>query len=228
MSTDTVKVKKSLGCFPFLLVAMLIIGGIGTYSTLTHPPVDYIKLFLTLIVLAIFLVVWSPWLENMRQWHPTIILVPFVASMLVAIYPLITKHSVDYVLLLLTIATYTFIALPFSPWYGSIVRKNPLTIAIIAGLTIFIAFLQFVLYPHPDYFGIFWLAVGAIVFAFVICSLARRRPQVTPINTTNEEPIAPDGNAEPLDEEPTSERTILGIHMKFYRHGRFGRIKFEF
>ncbi len=228
MSTDTVEVKKSLGCFPFLLVFILIIGIIAIYPLVTHPPVDYIKLSLTLVALTIFLVIWSPWLENIRQWHPTIVLVPFVALMLVAVYPLITKHSIDYVLLLLTITMYTSLSLPSSPWYNSMVRKNPLIIAISAGLTIFIGCLQFVLYPHPDYFGIFWLAVGAIVFAFVIRSLARKRPQVAATNTTNEEPHVPYRNAETADEEPTSERTILGIHIKFYRHGRFGRIDFEF
>jgi hypothetical protein len=220
--------RKSLGCFPFLVISILIMGALTIYPIVTHPPVDYIKLFLTIVTLAIFLVVWSPWLKDMRNWHPTIVLVPFVAMMLVAIYPLITQHSVNYVLLLLTIATYTSLAVPSSPWYSSMVRRNPLIIVIVAGLTIFVSCLQFVLYPHPDYFGIFWLAIGAIVFAFVIGSLARRRQQIATTNTTHEEPTVSHRNAEIVDEEPTSERTILGIHIKFYRHGRFGRIDFRF
>ncbi len=171
MSTNTTKPKKNWGCFPYLVAFVLILSGISLYPLVTHPPVDYLVLLLKLSTFTVLLLVWSPWFNNIRQWHPTVVLLPYLGFMLQAIYPLVNQHSVDYFTLLTTIGIYTLLALPSSPWYRYMRQRNAHIILVVMGFSLFLGFIPFMVRPHIDYFGIFWLIVCILAFLFAMYTL---------------------------------------------------------
>lgn len=228
MSTDIAKPKKGLRCFSYLLLFVLIMVGIIIYSTITHPPIDYFKVFSVLAISATLLLIYSPWLKNVRLGHPTIVILPLFLAMLLTLYPLVTRGSVDYLMVFLTIATYTLIALSISPLYRQMLQRSSLIVPIVIGLSIIVEVLPSLLRPRVDYFGLFWLAVGVVAYILVLLFIARKRPQVATATTTGEEPVVPHQIAEPLDEKPTSEFTFLGIRVKVFGRGRFRRMRIEF
>jgi len=136
MSTDIAKPKKGLRCFSYLLLFVLIMVGIIIYSTITHPPIDYFKVFSVLAISATLLLIYSPWLKNVRLGHPTIVILPLFLAMLLTLYPLVTRGSVDYLMVFLTIATYTLIALSISPLYRQMLQRSSLIVPIVIGLSI--------------------------------------------------------------------------------------------
>ncbi len=221
MSSDATTPKKNWGCFPYLVAFVLILGGITLYPLVTHPPVDYLMLFLRLSTFALLLLVWSPWFNNVRQWHPTVVLLPYLGFMLQAIYPLVTQHSVDYFTLLTTIGIYTLLALPSSPWYRYMQQRYTLAFPIFIGFALFLGFLPFVLRPHIDYFGIFWLIVGSIAFFVVLYVLGKRGPGISTAEAPlHEEPIVQHESTSSSNEEPASEITVFGIHLKVHRRSK--------
>jgi hypothetical protein len=228
MAADRTKPKKNWGCFPYFVAFVLALGTITLYPMVTHPPVDYLLLLLKLSTFALLLLIWSPWFNNIRQWHPTVVLLPYLGFMLQAIYPIMSQHSVDYFTLLTTISTYTLLALPSSPWYRYMQQRHTLALPIFIGLTFFLGFLPFMLHPRPDYFGIFWLIVGIIAFLFILYFLGKRRPEASTTTTQLQEEPTTQGEyiASSMNEEPTSEFTIFGIHLKVYRRRKSMRIDF--
>lgn len=227
MSTNTTKSKKRWGCFPYVVVLVLIGGAISLYPLVTHSPIDYLSLILRVGTFAVLLVVWSPWFSDIRQWHPTIILLPYVGFMLQAMYPILTQQPVDYLSLLLTICTYTLLAMPVSPWYKYIQQRHTFTFPLFVGLCLFVELLSFVLHSGPDYFGLFWLVVGIIVFLFILYVMSKRN---SAISTTVAQPpieqVAQHQNSPSSDEKPTSEFSIFGIPIKAHKRQKSMHIDF--
>ncbi len=220
MSADATTLKKNWGCFPYLVAFVLILGGISLYPLVTHPPVDYLMLFLRLSTFALLLLVWSPWFNNIRQWHPTVVLLPYLGFILQAIYPLMTQRSVDYFTLLTTIGSYTLLALPSSPWYRDMRQRNAHIILVFIGVALFLGFLPYMLRPHIDYFGIFWLIVCILAFLFAMYTLGKRGPDISTAEAPiHEEPIVQHESIT-SNEEPASEITVFGIRLKAYRRSK--------
>src|SRR6266567_6224346 len=123
MSTHNTEQQHETGCLPLLRACLMVSWGLFILFLVLHPPIDYVKLISSALLLLLCLLSFHARFEFLLRRFPLLTILPLLIVGFAMLYPVVTHSPLDYFQLFLALVPVCLLLFVFSPWFKRVALR---------------------------------------------------------------------------------------------------------